>query len=54
MMSGFLCGVTAFDANILGYLSGTLIDRADVYGDGEVFSYFDGEVITTYMQKKSD
>ena len=28
-----------------------LIDRADVYGDGEVFSYFDGEVMTTYMQK---
>ena len=28
-----------------------LIDRADVYGDGEVFSYFDGDVITTYMQK---
>ncbi len=28
-----------------------LIDRGDVYGDGEVFSYFDGDVITTYMQK---
>jgi len=31
--------------------SQALLDRCDVYSNGEIFCYFDGSIITTYMQK---
>ncbi|MFA6227012.1 MAG: PEP-utilizing enzyme [Candidatus Paceibacterota bacterium] len=32
--------------------SEALITHGDIYGEGEIFCYFDGSVITTYMPKK--